>query len=166
MQQEAEKTTAVLPIGAMAKRTGLTVEGIRFYEKEGVLPAPARTAGGQRFYRLEDLKRLNFIRRARDLGFTLDEVRGLLRLADDARERSCVEVRDLASGHLADVRAKIADLRRMERTLAVMIAACSGDTAPECALIEALFSSPRDSIAADGRRASAPSHGVRKSKRL
>src|SRR5712671_6492503 len=76
MRDAADETTPMLPIGALAKRTGLTVEGIRFYEKAGILRAPARTAGRHRLYSRADLKRLNFIRRARLLGFTLDEVRG------------------------------------------------------------------------------------------
>ncbi len=137
---DADETAPMLPIGVLAKRTGLTVEGIRFYEKAGILPAPARTAGGQRLYSLRELKRLNFIRRARYLGFTLDEVRALLRFADDAREQTCAEARDLATGHLADVRTKIADLRRMERALSSMIARCADGGTPECPLIEALFS--------------------------
>ena len=139
-RQDADGTAPMLPIGALAKRTGLTVEGVRFYEKAGILPAPARTAGGQRLYTLSELKRLNFIRRARDLGFTLDEVRGLLRLVDEAPDRTCAEARELAADHLADIRAKIADLRRMERALAGMVARCTDDATPECPLIEALFS--------------------------
>jgi MerR family transcriptional regulator, mercuric resistance operon regulatory protein len=139
-RHDADEMAAMLPIGALAKRTGMTVEGVRFYEKAGILPAPARTAGGQRLYSVRELKRLNFIRRARDLGFTLDEVRVLLRFADDARERTCAEARDLATGHLADVRTKIADLRRMERALSGMIARCAEGGTPDCPLIEALFS--------------------------
>jgi MerR family mercuric resistance operon transcriptional regulator len=137
MQDEKGPT---LPIGALAKRTGLTVEGIRFYEKVGILPAPARSAGGQRLYALAELKRLNFIRRARDLGFTLDEVRALLRLVDAAPAGTCAEARDLAARHRESVRAKIADLRRMERVLSAMLARCEEGAAPECPLIEALFS--------------------------
>jgi MerR family mercuric resistance operon transcriptional regulator len=140
-RQDADEMAAMLPIGALAKRTGMTVEGVRFYEKAGILPAPARTAGGQRLYSIRELKRLNFIRRARDLGFTLGEVRVLLRFADDARECTCAEARDLATGHLADVRTKIADLRRMERALSGMIARCVEGGTPDCPLIEALFSS-------------------------
>jgi MerR family mercuric resistance operon transcriptional regulator len=137
--ETADEGVPAFPIGALAKRTGLTVEGVRFYEKAGILPAPARTSGGQRLYSLRELKRLNFIRRARDLGFTLDEVRALLRLVDEAPDRTCAEARDLAAGHLGDVRAKIADLRRMERALSGMVARCAEGEAPECPLIEALF---------------------------
>src|SRR5260370_2328971 len=139
-RHDADEMTPMLPIGALAKRTGMTVEGVRFYEKAGILPAPTRTAGGQRAYSIRELKRINFIRRARDLGFTLGEVRVLLRFADDARERTCAEARDLATGHLADVRTKIADLRRMERALLGMIARCAEGGTPDCPLIGALFS--------------------------
>jgi MerR family transcriptional regulator, mercuric resistance operon regulatory protein len=111
----ADETTRLLPIGALAKRTGLTVEGIRFYEKAGVLRAPARTAGRHRLYSSADLKRLSFICRARQFGFSLDDVRALLRLADNAGDRSCADAHGLGAKHLDEVRAKIEDLRKMEK---------------------------------------------------
>lgn len=85
-----------LSIGALAQATGTTVEAIRWYERVGVLPAPARTAGNYRSYGTAHLERLSFVRRARDLGFTLDQVRELLRLADQEHE-SCEAVRSPAS---------------------------------------------------------------------
>jgi MerR family transcriptional regulator, mercuric resistance operon regulatory protein len=127
-----------LPIGELSKRTGCNIETIRYYERIGVLRRPARTEGGFRRYSLDDLRRLAFVRRARDLGFTLDEVRTLLRLAD-RRERSCAAVRDLAVAHLNDVRAKIVDLKKMQRVLHGMVLQCADGTLPECPLIEALF---------------------------
>jgi MerR family transcriptional regulator, mercuric resistance operon regulatory protein len=130
-----------MPIGALAKRAGVQVETIRYYESEGLLRKPGRTAGGYRMYRADDVERLNFIRRARELGFRLDAVRRLLHLAD-RRSESCDEVRDLACTHLTDVRAKLADLRRMERVLAELIKACTRNTIPDCALLQAL-SQPR-----------------------
>ena len=130
-----------LAIGALSKRTGCHVETIRYYERIGLLPVPARSASGYRRYSLDHLKRLTFIRRARDLGFTLDEVRRLLRLADK-RERSCTQVRDLAAAHLSDVQAKIKDLKVMEKVLKDMIARCADGTLPDCPLIEALFREP------------------------
>ena len=147
MRQEANETAPMLPIGVLAKRNGLTVEGIRFYEKTGILPPPARTAGGRRVYSLRELKRLGFVRRARDLGFTLDEVRCLLRLVDEARAHNCAEARELATGHLAGVRAKIADLRRMERVLSAMVTRCAEGRTPECPLIDALFSQDSHTLA-------------------
>jgi MerR family mercuric resistance operon transcriptional regulator len=127
-----------LPIGALSKRTGCNIETIRWYEKVGLLPAPARTEGRHRMYGTVHLQRLSFIRRARELGFTLDEVRALLRLAD-RHDGSCAQARDLAVSHLADVQAKIADLKLMERVLKGMIASCADGTLPECPLIESLF---------------------------
>jgi MerR family mercuric resistance operon transcriptional regulator len=127
-----------LPIGALSKRTGCNIETIRYYERIGVLGRPARTEGGFRRYSLADMRRLAFVRRARDLGFTLDEIRALLRLAD-RHERSCAAVRDLAAEHLDDVRTKIADLRKMERILHGMVLQCADGTLPECPLIETLF---------------------------
>jgi MerR family transcriptional regulator, mercuric resistance operon regulatory protein len=138
MRDAADETTPALPIGLLAKRTGLTVEGIRFYEKAGILPARARTAGRHRLYSRADLKRLTFIRRARQLGFTLDEVRALLRLADTVGDHSCADVHRLATNHLDDVRAKLADLKKMEKVLRRMVASCAEGTLPKCPLIETL----------------------------
>lgn len=131
-------------IGAVSKQTGCHIETIRYYERIGLLPAPTRRPSGYRRYDLAHLKRLSFVRRARDLGFTLDEVRRLLRLAD-RRERSCAQVRDLATAHLRDVQARIKDLRAMEKILKAMIAQCADGTLPDCPLIEALSSALADS---------------------
>lgn len=128
-------------IGTASKQTGCHIETIRYYERIGLLPPPARSPSGYRRCGLEQLKRLTFVRRARDLGFTLDEVRRLLRLAD-RRERSCAQVRDLATAHLHDVQAKIRDLRAMERVLKGMIVQCADGTLPDCPVIEALFRAP------------------------
>jgi MerR family mercuric resistance operon transcriptional regulator len=132
---------ARLAIGALSKRTGSHVETIRYYERLGLLPAPARSAGGYRLYGDEHLKRLTFVRRARALGFSIAGVRRLLDLADH-RRRPCAEVRDLAGAHLADVRAKIADLQAMERALAETVARCAGGRSARCALIDALYRRP------------------------
>jgi MerR family mercuric resistance operon transcriptional regulator len=138
MREEADETTPLLPIGKLAKRTGVTVEGIRFYEKAGILRAPARTAGRHRLYSRGDLRRLSFVRRARELGFSLDEIRKLLRLVDNASDHSCAEAHRLATKHLDDVRAKMADLKKMEKALRGMVASCAEGTLPECPLIETL----------------------------
>jgi len=126
-------------IGTLSKRTGCKVETIRYYEQVGLLPAPGRSAGGYRLYGTVHLKRLTFIRRARALGFSIDEVRTLLRLADE-RERSCARVRVVAASHLQEVRAKIADLRAMERVLKETVARCASGNGVDCPLIEALES--------------------------
>src|SRR3546814_14027019 len=101
----------------LSRRTGCNIETIRYYEKIGLLPAPARSDGGHRLYGHGHLMRLGFVRRARELGFTLDEIRALLRLAED-RDRPCAEAREVAAAHLTDIRTKIADLQAMESVLA------------------------------------------------
>lgn len=125
------------PIGILSERSGVNIETIRYYERVGLLPKPQRSAAGYRLYRTIDSDRLCFIRRARDLGFSLDEVRRLLDLADQ-KSRSCRRVHDIAVEHLAEVRAKIDDLRRMERVLATLVKACTRGTMPACPLLETL----------------------------
>lgn len=122
----------------LARRTGCNLETVRYYEKVGLLPEPPRTASGYRSYNSTHERRLRFVLRARELGFSLDEIRELLRLVDE-RDRPCAEARDVAAVHLADVRAKITDLRRMERVLEDVVAQCGDGTLPECPLIETLF---------------------------
>ena len=124
--------------GELARRTGANLETVRYYEKIGLLPPPPRTASGYRSYDDAHEQRLGFVLRARELGFSLDEIRALLRLADE-REQPCAEASQLASTHLADVRAKIADLRRMERVLKDVVAQCGDGTRADCPLIETLF---------------------------
>jgi MerR family mercuric resistance operon transcriptional regulator len=127
-----------IAIGRLAKNTNTNIETIRYYERVSLLPAPPRSAGGYRLYGTEHLKRLNFIRRARALGFSIGEVRTLLRLADE-RKRPCAEVRVVAEAHLADVRTKIADLKAMERVLKDTVARCADGTGSHCPLIDALY---------------------------
>ena len=133
----AERDTPALSIGAAARRSGVKVETIRFYERIRLLGPPPRTAGGHRIYHAGAVKRLNFVRRARALGFTLAQVRGLLALADE-EETSCAQVETLASAHLDAVRGRIADLARMEAVLAAMVARCAGGSVPDCPILEAL----------------------------
>jgi len=130
-------TETSLSIGALSKATGTTVEAIRWYERVGVLPAPARAAGNYRAYGPAHLKRLSFVRRARDLGFTLDQVRELLRLADE-RDRPCDAVDRVAREHLEEVERKIADLEALRRELQDLIGQCRHGTVNECRIIEAL----------------------------
>jgi MerR family mercuric resistance operon transcriptional regulator len=137
-EPEMSATSGWLPIGALSKRTGCKVETIRFYERARLLSAPAQSPGGYRLYSNDHLKRLTFFGRARALGFSVDEVRKLLKLADD-RKRPCAEVRVVATSHLEDVRGKIADLRAMERLLSKTVAKYANGTRTGCALIEALY---------------------------
>ena len=130
------------PIGALSGRTGCAIETIRYYERIGLLPAPPRSAGGHRVYDDDNLKRLTFIRRGRTLGFTLDQVRGLLSLVDGG-DFSCDEVRQLTLAHLGEIRDKIADLRRLQQTLDEMAAQCDRGELPDCPIIETLFDTTR-----------------------
>ena len=125
-----------IQIGELSRRTSCNIETIRYYERIGLMPAPPRR-GRYRSYGDEDVGRLGFVRRARELGFTLDEVRALLGLAAGGAA-SCAEVRDLAASHLQDVRARIGDLKRMERVLADSVQACDAGQDPGCPLIHAL----------------------------
>lgn len=127
----------MISIGILARRSGVQAETIRYYESEGLLPKPERSAGGYRLYGASDIERLSFIRRARELGFKVGSVRRLLSLAD-RKVDTCDEVRELATAHLGEVRTRLADLRRMERVLSDLIRSCEGRTVPECLLLEAL----------------------------
>lgn len=126
-----------LAIGELGRLTSTKVETIRYYESIGLLAAPARTAGNYRAYGPEHLNRLSFIRRSRDLGFSLEQVRALLDLSDD-RDRSCEAIDVIAREHLAEVDRKIADLRALRRELASMIEQCRCGTVAECRIVEAL----------------------------
>lgn len=123
-------------IGELSKRTAVNIETVRYYEKIGLLPKAPRTEGGHRLYQEGHMKRLIFIRRSRELGFTLDEIRNLLGLVEGGD--ACGKVKDAAEAHLKDIRRKISDLRRMERTLAETAALCEGGDTPKCPIIDAL----------------------------
>lgn len=127
-----------LMIGELSRRTGVHIETIRYYEKIGMLAAPPRTAGGRRVYGPLDLRTLTFIRRARELGFTLSEIRALLGLGGPGKA-TCSEVCAIATRHLEDIRSKIVDLRKLERLLSRTIAQCSGEAVPDCAVLDALY---------------------------
>ncbi len=134
----ASQTETTYSIGESARRSGVKIETIRFYERSGLLAPPPRTTGGHRVYGSAAEQRLNFIRRARELGFTLAQVRELLALADE-RGTTCAEVERLARDHLVEVRSRIADLSRMDVVLSDLVTHCAGDTVPECPILEALF---------------------------
>jgi MerR family mercuric resistance operon transcriptional regulator len=126
-----------IPIGGVSQRTGCNIETIRYYERIGLLPSPDRH-GRYRRYGPRDIERLVFVRRARELGFTLDEVRALLKLSWSGGKSTCNEVREISAAHLTDVRKRIADLRAMERVLSSAIRQCDAGQQPGCPLIEAL----------------------------
>jgi len=126
-----------LTTGKLSELTGVNIETIRYYEKIKMLPAPPRTNGGHRIYGSKAVRTLGFIRRARELGFGLDDIRALLNLAAPGRV-SCAKVRSIARCHLEDVRAKIADLEKLERLLATTIRRCSGKAVPDCPVLDVL----------------------------
>jgi MerR family mercuric resistance operon transcriptional regulator len=125
-----------IQIGELSRRTGCNIETIRYYERIGLMPAPPRR-GRYRSYGGDDVGRLGFVRRARELGFTLDDVRALQGLVADG-QAACADVRTLAASHLQDVRSRLADLQRMERVLAASVRACDAGQNPGCPLIQAL----------------------------
>ena len=125
-------------IGVLSKGTGCRIETIRYYERIELMPKPPRSPGGHRLYEEDHLRRLTFIRRSRELGFTLEEVRGLLRLVDGG-SYTCAEVKALTLDHAAEVRRKVADLRKLERVLKEMAAECDGGEVPECPIIDTLY---------------------------
>jgi len=128
-----------MPIGELSRRVGVNIETIRYYEKIKMLPAPGRTAGGHRVYGPQQARILAFIRRGRELGFALDEIRALLDLGGPGKA-SCAEVRAIAKRHLDDIRAKINDLTRLRRLLGKTIARCSGKKVPDCPVLDILDS--------------------------
>jgi MerR family mercuric resistance operon transcriptional regulator len=138
MRSVAPRSPAALSIGELSRRTGVNIETIRYYERIKMLPAPPRTASGRRVYGPAETRCLAFIRRSRELGFTLDEIRTLLALSAEGGQGTCAEVRELAAGHLAHVRAKIADLRAMASVLSDAVRRCDAGELPGCPIIDAL----------------------------
>lgn len=126
-----------LTIGDLGKATNTKVETVRYYERIGLLPKPPRTVGNYRDYGKAELGRLSFIRRARDLGFTLDQVRALLSLSDD-QGRDCAGIDRIATEHLQEVDRKLCDLSALRRELKAVIESCDGGTVAECRIVETL----------------------------
>ncbi len=132
----------MIPIGALSRQTGCNIETIRYYERIGILSKPPRTEGGHRLYGKEHVKRLVFVRRSRELGFSLEEIRALLKLVD-GRRYTCEEVKAVTDRHLEDVGKKISDLRRLQKTLKDISSQCRGGFVPHCPIIDALFEDKR-----------------------
>ncbi len=130
-----------MKIGEVAERSGCHPETVRYYERIGLLPAPPRTAGGYRDYRPADADRLRFISRGRELGFSLEEIRSLLGLAEDDG-LSCQDVDRLARGHLLDIQTRLSDLQRMASELERVIGSCSGGERGQCAILDTLRHPP------------------------
>lgn len=127
-----------LSIGQLAKRAGVRVDTVRYYERRGLLPVADRLPSGYRTYPVDSARRLGFVRHAQELGFTLDEIRELLTLRVD-RQRTCADVRELAVARLAAIDAKLESLRRIRVALAKLAQDCSGrGPTSDCPLLEAL----------------------------
>ena len=124
--------------GSLSVATGVNIETIRYYEKIGLMPDPARSPGGHRIYDQLHLMRLSFIRRSRQLGFTLKEIRQLLELVDGG-DYTCAEVHSRTMTHLNDVAKKIRDLQKMQRTLEALASKCDGGLVPKCPIVDALY---------------------------
>ena len=126
-----------MKIGEAAAASGCHIETIRYYERVGLLPAPARTEGGYRQYTDGQVQRMRFITRGRELGFSLDEIRSLLALADD-ESLSCGDVDRLARQHLEEIRVRVRELNRMVRELERTITGCQGGRRAQCTILDAL----------------------------
>jgi MerR family mercuric resistance operon transcriptional regulator len=126
-----------LSIGELSKRCGVNIETIRYYERIKMLPTPERTASGRRVYGPAEKRMLAFIRRSRELGFTLEEIRAMLALGGPERA-PCADVHKIASAHLTNVRHKLADLAKLEAILAETVARCSDGSTPDCPVLDIL----------------------------
>jgi len=130
-----------LKIGGLARRTGTNAPTIRYYEEIGLLRLAHRQAGGQRAYGDADVQQLTFIRRCREFGFSINQVRSLVALVQDP-DSSCVHARDLAQEHLVAVRSKLAELKALERSIAAFVAncdaSCAGGPGPDCVILDDL----------------------------
>jgi DNA-binding transcriptional MerR regulator len=130
-----------ISIGKLAALTGVKVPTIRFYEQNNLIPLPCRTEGGQRRYDESAVRRLNFIHHARDLGFSVEDIRQLLALSEHPA-LSCETAEEIARYHLQQVEEKVARLRRIRSELKRMIEACGGGSVAECRILDALSKGP------------------------
>ena len=128
----------ILSIGLLSTQTNCKVETIRYYEKIGIFPKPPRTEGGHRVYSENHLKRLVFIRRGRELGFSLEDIRALLKLIDGGAN-TCQQVEAITLHHIGNIHQKILDLKKLEKTLAKISSQGKGGVVPECPILDALF---------------------------
>ncbi|MBL1320424.1 MAG: helix-turn-helix domain-containing protein [Methylophaga sp.] len=132
--------TTQFTIGQLAQRAKCKVETVHYYEKSGLMPEPPRTEGGHRLYALSDVKRLNFIRRCRELGFSIKQIKDLLKFIDEPNHY-CGEVKAMATLQARDIQQKINDLQRLQSGLNEMIIQCKGEgfTIDNCPIIDALY---------------------------
>lgn len=137
MTATALSQSAMFAIGELSRSSGVNIETIRYYERIKLLSPPSRTAGGRRTYDSSDLRALVFIRRSRQLGFSLEEIRTLLRLGGPGKA-TCNEVREVATRHLEDIRSKLRDLKKLEEVLDATVSRCSGQSTPDCPVLDIL----------------------------
>jgi MerR family mercuric resistance operon transcriptional regulator len=130
--------TRAYAIGEMSRLARVNIETIRYYERIKIMPKPDRTEGGNRQYNHEQLKRLSFIKKCRNLGFSLDDIRTLLEMVD-RDDFSCYEILDIAISHLTKIKQKLEALKQLERNLKDMAAQCSKGDMPNCPMIDSLF---------------------------
>ena len=123
-------------IGELSRRTGVGVEAIRYYERIALMPRPPRTQGGRLAHRTENLRILSFIKRSRELGFRLEDIRALLALR--ASKGCCVDVKAISERHLDVVRTKMRGLMELEKALTAIVARCPGDDSPNCPVLDVL----------------------------
>lgn len=128
-------------IGKMSSHTGVNIETIRYYERISLMPAPDRLRNGYRQYSHDQLKRLAFIKRSRELGFSIEEIRGLLGMVDQ-EGATCSEVNRVTIGHLSAVQDKIISLQKLESALTAMASECACGDVPDCPILETLFDDP------------------------
>ncbi len=137
MVDRANSAKYPVAIGALSRESGCHIETIRYYERIGLMPQPTRTESGRRSYGPGELRRLRFIRRSRELGFSVEEIRRLLSLVGGGN-MTCANVLETANAHLADIRRKIEDLEKMALSLEALTAQCEGDDVPRCPIIDDL----------------------------
>lgn len=135
------KTDWPVPIGEAARRAGVSARMVRHYESLGLVAGVARTDSGYRQYTETDVHGLRFIRRARDLGFSMDEIAGLLALWQD-RSRASSQVKRIAQEHIADLGERIAAMQAMQRSLQTLVSCCHGDDRPDCPILDDLAGEP------------------------
>lgn len=133
-------TTTLLNIGQAAERSGVSARMLRHYESLGLLSGVARTESGYRQYTEADIHSLRFIKRSRDLGFSMDEITELMGLWQN-RRRASSSVKRIAERHLAELEQRIADMQAMQRTLSKLVHCCHGDARPDCPILEDLAGS-------------------------
>jgi len=137
MQSITNSRSQNFPIGELSRLSGVNIATVRYYEQINMLPPPPRTSSGRRIYDATHLRTLAFIRRSRELGFSVEEIRALIRLGGPEKA-TCREVREIAAHHLEDIRAKLSDLKKLERLLTKTVAQCSGRMAPDCPVLDIL----------------------------